>query len=117
MAIAEGSVAIDPISWCPEILIKILVQVLTSLSSYQEELLLPSRNTTTQQPGSKAEASSPKFASTKSGNLIVLYCKRCWKSIADAYRICFEMYGSRSGNPSDDNLNVHGEPSFDDCLS
>lgn len=72
-----------------------------------------------QHPIISFDALSPNSASTKSLNLMDLYCNRCLKSMRDALKICLVMYGRSTGNPSDDIRNAHGEevPSFDVCLS
>lgn len=80
---------------------------------------IPSPRTTTQQPGIRFAALSPNLASTKSANFTALYCRRCLKSIADALRICLEMWGRIRGNPSEVIRKAHGAdlPSHDVCLS
>lgn len=73
----------------------------------------------TQQPSIRFEAFSAKSRSTRSENLILLYCKRCLKSTAGACKTCFVMCGRINGNPSDDIRNKHDAavPSFEVCRS
>jgi hypothetical protein len=75
--------------------------------------------TTTQQPNERVATFSRNPSSTRSGNLMDLYCSKCLKSTGDAQAICLVICGRSNGKPSEDILNTQGVevPSLDVCLS